>query len=232
MATQSSWMSREQQAKAEFVRAALDVRSLLQGAPAPGALQAVDALTEATLNFGTYELRMRTVDRLTTLNLSAPDVPSQEQGLDALKGVLPFVQGLTKLDVPDDHLRRWREASPKVRANWHDHLRQLDVAKGNTEHFARIMDECHTAIDSAGARGLGEWLAERVAELDRIRHQPDDDNTVAFVFPWWKIAAVAVWLGMSAYAVWWRITTAAPWWDIAAIALIALIGALVLSLGC
>ena len=76
-----------------------------------------------------------------------------------------------------------------------------------------------------------EWLSERVAELDRMRHQPDDENTVAFVFPWWKIVAVAVWLGMTAHAARRRITTAAPWWDIAAIALIALIGALVLSLG-
>jgi hypothetical protein len=45
-------------------------------------------------------------------------------------------------------------------------------------------------------------------------------------------AATAIWLGVTAAVVWRAITVGAPWWDFAAIAFIALVGFVLITLGC
>jgi hypothetical protein len=227
----------EQQAKVDFGIAISQIRphiaELAEGPPA------LDAMTEAILQFGTCELRMRRAERLRALGLAEAEAAAlaetalsdNERGLAALSGVQPFADALTGQLTDDETLSRWRDASREIRVEWRDQVSQLDVAADDAQHFARIMDECCDAIDEEGLRGLGQYLSRRVEELGEVRRS-DDRGTRARSFPWWKIVAAAAILGMTAYAVWVLLMSGAPWWNFFLVALIASIMMLCVALGC
>jgi hypothetical protein len=232
-----SRMSMEQQAKVDFGIAISQIRphiaELAEGPPA------LDAITEATLRFGTCELRMRRAERLRALGLAEAEavalaeaaLSDNERGLAALSGVQPFADALTGQLSYDEILSRWRDASREIRVEWRDQVSQLDVAADDAQHLVRIMDECCDAIDEEGLRGLGRYLSRRVEELGELRRS-DDRGTRAGSVPWHKIAAAAIILGMTAYAVWVLLMSGAPWWDFYLLALIACIMMLIVAIGC
>jgi anti-sigma factor RsiW len=91
--------------------------------------------------------------------------------------------------------------------------------------------ECFSSIDKEGLAGLSRYLHGQVEELDKVRRTPER-GTWANSFPWWKIVAAAIWLGVTAFAVWQAVTFGAPWWSIAMIIFVALVGTILIALGC
>jgi len=227
----------EQQAKVDFGIAMAQIRphlaELAEGPPA------LDAITEAILQFGTCELRMRRAERLRALGLAEAEavalaetaLADNERGLAALSGVQPFADALTGQLANDETLSTWRDASREIRVEWRDQVSQLDVAADDAQHLARIMDECCAAIDEEGLRGLGQYLSRQVEELGEVRRS-DDRGTRAGSFPIWKIVAAAGILGLTAFVVWILTTTRAPWWNFFLVALVACVLMLLVALGC
>lgn len=238
MATLETWNSREQTAKSRFVDHALQIRSLLEkaGIESDGP---VDALTEATLEFGTCELRMRSSDRLQTLGVREDEsealresaMKHHDRGLEALAAVRPFIDQLGAMKSDEKTLETWRRKSADIRADWIDQVSQLDVGGSDAGHLASTMDECLRAIDNDGLPGLGNYVGAQLAKLDTVRRE-EDRGTRSASFPWWKIVAAAAWLGITALAVWQLITYGAPWYNFVMVALIALIGTILIALGC
>jgi hypothetical protein len=237
MSDKPSPLSREQQIAADFGAAMAQFRPGLADVPEGG--RALDAMTEAVLRFGTCELRLRRVDRLRELGLRDAEATElfesalshHERGLQALASVRPFVDFLAAQDRDSQALRRWQESSPQIRAEWRDHVGDLDVGRDDAAHLARIADQWCDALDSGGIAGLGRYLSDRLNELDEARRSPDR-GTHAASFPWWKIVAAAFILGMTAYSVWILITSGAPWWAFWLLAQIACIMMLLVALGC
>jgi hypothetical protein len=208
----------EEQAKLGFTRAIADLRSSFSNIDSPQFLTAFDALTEATLRFGTCELRMRRAERLDALRLAKPEVKhlkitaitNNERGLAALMGIRPFVDELASTKSSPEALALWRKSSPDLRAEWRDQISQVNVSAENARHLVRIMDECCEAVDRDGAAGLGKHLSATFAELEKQRRAPNRGTQEAS-FPWWKIVAGAALLGISIWACFERLSS--PWWN-------------------
>ncbi len=237
MPDKSSWMSREQQAQADFAAATTQIRPYLTGFDE--AQPAFDALTEAILRFGTCELHMRRADRLRALGLAEDAAAAlagsalahHERGLAALPGVRPFADVLAAQQADEPALSRWRESSSEIRAEWRNHVADIDVGQDDARHLARIMDECCDAVDQEGLGGLGQYLSRQLQELGETRRS-DDRGTRAASFPWWKVVAAAAIVGMTAYAVWVLLSSGAPWWNFFLVALVACLMMLFVALGC
>lgn len=233
----STSLSREQKAKADFAGAMSQLRPHL--AETEEGRAALDALTEATLRFGTCELRMRRAERSMALGLPEADasalvesaLSNNERGLTALSAVRPFAEMLAAQELDQQALSNWRDSSKEIRADWREQVSQLDIGKDDAQHLATMMNDCCSAMDEEGLRGLGQFLSRRIEQLHEAR-MSEDRGTHAASFPWWKIVAAAAILGMTAYAVWVAIMSGAPWWAFFLIALIASIMLLLVALGC
>jgi hypothetical protein len=231
-------MSREQQAKADFVSAISQLRS--PTAELPEASSAFDAITEATLHFATCEQRMRRADRLRVLGgaeeeavaLAESALSYNERGVAALSGVQPLVDTLTVQEPNEQFLSRWPDTSQEIRLEWRDQVTQVDVEVDDAQHLVRIMDECCDAIDEEGLRGLGQYLSRQVEELGEVRRSDDRGTSPRSVFPYWKLVMVAVILGMTAWEVGNMLARGAPWWNFFLVALLACVMTLLAVLLC
>jgi hypothetical protein len=239
MATAESWLRREQQAKADFVHWARHIREATAASELSGGVEAVEALTSATIRFGHCELRMRSAERIkatkstaaSAKSLEADALDANQQGLTALAAVRPVVDEIKNVKGDADAASRWKAESAAIRRRWREEVADLDVGGADAKHLVGLMDECLDALDKHGPPALGQYLSDRIDELQKERKSADRGTRQAS-FPWWKIVAVAIWLGITAFAIWRAITYGAAWWDVAMIAFIALIGTLLLALGC
>jgi len=239
MTTVSSWLSREQKAQADFLTEVSKLKTYVGDLAPDGFKDAIDALTSATSRFGDCELRVRAAERFAVIGVSAEEatslnargLASNERGLAALGVFTTFVDGLEKVQVRKGAAELWAAESPDIRDQWREQLAQLDLGPADAKHLVGMMDECFSAIDKDGMTGLSRYLRDQVEELDKVRRTPER-GTWANSFPWWKIVAAAIWLGVSVYAVWQAVTYGAPWWSIAMIIFIALIGTVLIALGC
>jgi hypothetical protein len=255
MTTMSSVMSAEQQVKAEFIDSTLRLRAYVVEASFPGAVKAWDAFTEACLNFGECELRMRRSERLQGLDLAAEEaarlaelaVANNERGLAALPSLRPFLTALAEQEHDERVLSEWRALSADVRAEWRDQVSQLDLEAFAAQTLVRMMDECCDTADRDGLRGLGDYLAAHVERLDQQRRSPDrgtrpastdlvqfEDTAFPSVgpFPGWKVEGAAYVFGVTLAFVILLLSAGAPWWNFFLVALIACIFLLLVALGC
>jgi hypothetical protein len=239
MASTTSWLSRDQQAQVDFARNVGDLRAFVaQFAPGP-AERAVDVLAGATRRFGACELSIREAERLQVVGryaqsaktLHSRGLRDNDRGLAALAGLEDFLVELEKAQIEDDARSRWKAESKDVHDQWHEQLAKLDVGEADARHLMNMTKACFGALDEAGPVGLAAYLRKEVAELQAIRQEPGR-GTEAHSFPWWKIVAAAIWLGVTAYAVWRAVTFGANWWDYAMIIFIALVGVILIALGC
>ena len=229
--------SAEQEAQEGFVASMMRLRPhvtlLEEGQPA------VDALTEAILNFGTCERRLRHAERLRALSLDEEGASAlarsalaqHERGLAALSGVQPLADALAQQQPDEQTLARWREESPALRAEWREQVRQLDIQPEEAQQLTRIFEQSLAPIDVGGLAGLGRSLGEVLQELDGVRRSPDR-GTREGSFPVWKIVAVAGIMLLTAFAVWILLMTRAPWWNFFLVALVACVMALLIALAC
>ena len=239
MATTASWLSREQAAQADFIRHVAELKAFAGDADKTSFGEAIDAFASVTRRFGTCELSIRRGERLGVVGTSRAESKAllehgrhaNEGGLAALGSVQAFVDDLAATPVDDTAQGRWKAESSTVRAEWKEQLAQVDIGASDARHLVRITDACFSSLDEAGPAGLSRYLAEQLAELEKVRRTPER-GTWANSFPWWKIVAAAIWLGITAYAVWRAITYGAAWWDVAMIIFIALIGTILIALGC
>jgi hypothetical protein len=115
MASESSWLSHEQRAKAEFARLVRHIREEVADTQLPGGIEAVDALASATLRFGSCELRMYNAQRLTVTGLlpeSATALTAQaldfnKRGLTALAGVRQVCEEIATAPQDDKAAGLW-----------------------------------------------------------------------------------------------------------------------------
>jgi len=239
MTAQSSWLSRDQRAQADFVAQVAQLKSFASDFAADGFNAAIDALASATSRFGACELSIRRAERLSIIDLAPEEasaltkrgLSSNERGLAALGAFAAFVDGLESMPVDKEAAARWKAESSDIREQWREQLAQVDVGPADAQHLLDMTNDCFGAIDSDGVTGLARYLRGHIDELDKIRRMPER-GTWANSFPWWKIVAAAVWLGITAFSVWQAVTYGAPWWSIAMIIFIALIGTILIALGC
>jgi hypothetical protein len=239
MTTKSSWLSREQTAQSDFLTEVSKLKTYVGDLGPAGFKEAIDGLTSATSRFGDCELRIRAAERFTVIGVFADEVTSltdrglasNERGLAALGAFTAFVDGLEKVPTHKGATERWAAESKDIRDQWREQLAQLDLGPADAKHLVGMTDECFSSIDTDGMAGLARYLRGHVEELDKVRRTPER-GTWANSFPWWKIVAAAIWLGVTAYAVWQAVTYGAPWWSIAMIIFVALVGTILLALGC
>jgi len=239
MATTSSWLSRDQTAQSEFARHVSDLKTYAGDRGPTGFMDAIDALASATSRFGACELNIRRAERLGVFETSAAEAKHlrgrglelNDHGLEALRAFREFVDGLEKLPVDSSGRERWSAESKEMRAQFREQLAQVDVGEADAKHLATMTEQCFSAIDDKGLAGLAGYLRGHLDELDKVRRTPER-GTWAHSFPWWKIVAAAIWLGVSVVAVWQAVTFGAPWWSIAMIIFVALVGTILIALGC
>jgi hypothetical protein len=196
-------------------------------------------MAAATLAFGSCELRMRRADRLNVLDLYGGEsaalagsaLEHNQRGLQALKDVRVFVERLGAHELDDDTLGRWREASGGLRESWRQELAELDTGESDTRHLITMAEDAFAAVDSDGLKGLSAFMGAKLEELESVRSSKSR-GTEARSFPWWKLVAAAIWLGFSVYAIINALNRGAAWWDIGMIIFIALIGIVLIALGC
>ena len=164
--------------------------------------------------------------------LTAQALDFNKRGLTALAAVRQVCEEIAAAPRDDKAAGLWTAESGQFRADWRDHIAQVDVGESDAQHLVQIMDDCCDALDKNGPSGLSVYLASQLDELEKQRSADNRGTQLASPFPFWKIVAAAIWLGISVYTVWWRITHGAAWWDIGAVILIATIGLICISLGC
>jgi hypothetical protein len=232
----TAWLSREQRAEADFGNAMTRLRSHFDQ---PEARTATDAMTEATLRFAACERHMRRAERLEALDLREAEakelaesaLADNERGLGALPSIRPLIDELSREETDPEALSRWRESSPRIRAEWRANVVEVDLSAHHAGILNRLMDECCDAVDERGAAGLGHHLSRALDELEKARRS-DDRGTHAESFPWWKIVAVAIVLGISIGVTLWLIKNGAPWWNAYLVWLLACIAVLLVVLAC
>ena len=228
--------SREQRAAADFSEAMSQIRSRHE---VPEGRHAVDALTEAAMRFATCERRMRRSERLRALDLRQGEakelaesaLAENELGLTALPGVQPYIDHLSKQETDAEALALWRESSPRLRAEWREHVAELDLSAEHAQLLNRIADECCDAVDAEGFSGLGRHISRHLEELDEARRS-EDRGTRAASFPYWKIVLAAIFWGIG---VGWTIdliSRGAPWWAPFLVWLLIAIITFIIALGC
>ena len=158
-------MSGEQEARTEFVAAAVPLRERLEDLD--GAVASFDALVSAVVDFGTCELRIRRAERVSRASpdsaeateLRASAMRHHERGLRAMQQARAVVLVLAAMEPEPGALATWRQASADVRAEWREQVRELDVGGSDADHLLRIMDECCDALDDNGPASLAGHLA-------------------------------------------------------------------------
>jgi hypothetical protein len=239
MATKSSWLSRDQSAQADFARDVSALKAFVGDGDQFGLSGVIDAFAAATSRFGSCELSIRRAERLAVVGASPEEAKllteralrENDRGLAAIAAVQGFVDGLGKVPIDDQARKRWSAESKDIQDHWTEQLTQLDVGASDARHLLKMTQDAFGAINDGGPAGLGEYLAGHLAELDKVRRTPER-GTWTNSFPWWKIVAAAIWLGITAFAVWRAVTFGAAWWDVAMIIFIALIGTILIALGC
>ena len=239
MATTASWLSREQTAQDDFLREVSQLKAFAGELETPAIGKAIDALAAATSRFGSCELQIRRAERLGVVGVSPDEaatltkrgLKANEGGLEALNVFRAFIDELGKTTPDEGAQKRWKSESAEVRRQWSEQIAQVDAGAADTTHLMDMTRQCFDAIDAGGPTGLAGYLQERVSELEEVRRTPER-GTWANSFPWWKIVAAAIWLGVTAFAIWRAVTFGAAWWDVAMIVFIALIGTILIALGC
>jgi hypothetical protein len=154
-----------------------------------------------------------------------------KRGLAALSGVRPLIDRISKQETDERTRELWREASPQLRAEWRQHVADLDVAPDEALQLLGIADKACEAADSDGLAGIGRYLRETLGELNKVR-RTKDRGTPAGSFPYWKIVLAAIFWGIG---VAWTIdllSRGAPWWSPYLVWLVVAIVTFIIALGC
>jgi hypothetical protein len=228
--------SREQRAAADFTNAMSHIRSHYER---PEDRLSVDALNEAALRFGTCELRMRRCDRLRAVELhkaeadelAASASAENELGLAALPGVRSLIDRISERETSAEARELWREASPRLRAEWRLHVAELDIAPVEARQLLGIADDACEAADRDGFAGLGRYLSGTLTELDKVRRS-EDRGTRAASFPYWKIVLAAILWGIGVGFTIDLLSRGAPWWSPYLVWLVVAVVTFIISLGC
>ena len=245
MSDLAHFMGREQQAKADFVDAMAQIRphltSPVEGPPA------FDAMTEVALHFGISDLRSRQADRLSALGIDEEQAAAlresaraeNDRGLISLAAVRPFAAALTAQEVDQQELAAWRESSPRLRADWRDSIKNLELDPEVVGELAIRMDKFCDAVDEGGRPGLGRQIADLIDEVEILRgrelaniRSAGRPRAVVVATVAAKIAAIALIMGFTVLVIESLIVTRAPWWNLALAAFIACLVCLFVALGC
>jgi hypothetical protein len=209
-------MSREQHAAVEFTNAMSHIRSEFKRREDQ---HAVTALTEAALQFGNCELRMRRSERLKVLGLHKAEanelaksaMVGNELGLAALSGVRPLIERLSNEETDQKAVSLWRKSLPRLRQEWRQQVADLDLEAAKARQIIRMVDEVCEAANREGLAGLSRYLSHRLDELQKVRRSKNR-GTQAESFPYWKIVLAAVIWGLSVAVTYMLIKDGAPWW--------------------
>ena len=229
-------MSREQHAAVEFTNAMFHIRSEFKRREDQ---HAVTALTEAALQFGNCELRMRRSERLKVLGLHKAEanelaksaMAENELGLAALTSVRPLIERLSNEETDRKAVSLWRKSLPRLRQEWRQQVADLDLEATKARQIIRMIDEVCEAANGEGLAGLGRYLSDRLNELQKVRRSKTR-GTQAESFPYWKIVLAAVVWGLSVAVTYMLIKDGAPWWAPFLWWVIAAIITFCIALGC
>ena len=194
-------MTLEQQAMGQFNSAMFHLRSELER---PEDRDSVAFLTEALLAFGSCELRMRRSERLQVVGLheseakelAASALAENKRGLAALSRARPLIKRFSGEEMDENAFALWREASSQLRHDLRVQVADLDIDASEARQLIRMADQVFDAADKGGLGGLGQHLAERLAELGKVRRSKGR-GTQTGSFAFWKIVAAAAILSVG-----------------------------------
>jgi len=240
MATVTNYMSREQLPMTEFASYTSQLRTVITKSGLASLEQLHDVMTSATLQFANCELTLRHADRSAALDMYAARVAARTKlgasynarGITRLGDAQQAIAELRKEGAPlrQEGPKVWKDLSEQMRTDWKEHALRLDVKPTDAAKIDQLMDDCLRAVDAGGVDGLVDHIGKNIGELQRLRASPDRGTQSNF--PYWKLAAAAIWLGITVASVWRLVTFGAHWWDIAATILVAVLGTILIALGC
>jgi hypothetical protein len=197
-------------------------------------------MTDASLHFGTSELRTRQADRLSTLGIDEEQAEAlrksaraeNNRGLISLAAVRPFADALIAQKVDEQELAAWRKNSQQLRADWRDSIKNLELDPEVIGELATRMYKVCDAVDENGRLGLGRHIAGLIDELENARRPEPSPVAIAPAVIAAKIAMCALIMGLAVVIILDLLAKGAPWWQPFLVALIGCILCLLVALGC
>jgi len=207
-------LSRTQQAVLDFDRMSDNLRRIADDRHGTGLMEFTEAFVQSISCFGISELNARQAERDKALALRDARLKSSieasgyynEKGIRLLSGARGALKQFREelASFPKD-LKLSAADIKATHQEIRDAVAELEIKATDAEKINAVFTKGFELLSAKGALALPDYLEEHIADLERIRRQPD--RGAVENIPVWKVAAIVV-----AFGVWIWTLFRCKWW--------------------